>query len=107
MFLKTCYSCGAKVKALHEGLCATCCKEEFKPIEDLKPIALKYCNVTHKIAYQNRYHEIEEFVTLLPNIVRKHIVISPLYTLKELEIEDLQIVGHKVIFDIKVECDLQ
>ncbi len=107
MFKKTCFECGSKVDKLYEGKCSDCVKEQYPPIYEIKPLNLKICNFTKKIAYNNYYYEIDEIKKILHDIVRKNLVLNEQYNLVELYVENFEIDGHKVSFDIEVECVLK
>ena len=107
MFKKTCFSCGSKVDALYEGICDVCVKEQYPPIYEVKPMNFKICNTTKRISWNNHYYPIEEFRGILFDVVRKHVVLNPQYELKELRVENIAIEGHKLEFDIEVDCDLK
>jgi NMD protein affecting ribosome stability and mRNA decay len=107
MFKKTCYECGAKVDILFEGKCEKCYNEESPPIKEIKPLNMKYCNSCKKIHYNNQLLTIDEIKKRIKDIVKKHLVINENYKLNKLEINNFEIEGSKVIFDVKVDCDLE
>ncbi len=107
MFLKTCFSCGAKVKDLYEGNCEECFKKENPPISELKQINFKICNMSKKICYKSVYYDQEKIFKMMPDIIKKHLIINPHYILKDFQIENFEIEGHKVRFDLEVDCDLK
>lgn len=107
MFKKTCYECGAKVDVLYEGKCENCYSETSPPIAEIKPLNLKYCNSCKKIHYNNLLLTKKEIEERLPNIVKKNLVIDENYKLKKLEINNFEIEGPKVIFDVNVDCELK
>ncbi|MEC8339618.1 MAG: NMD3-related protein [Nanoarchaeota archaeon] len=107
MFKKTCFSCGAKVDKLYEGICEDCVKEQYPPIYEIKPMNLKICNVTKTICYNNYYQEFDEIKKILPDIAKKHVVLNPQYELVSLQVENIEIIGNKLGFDINVECELK
>lgn len=106
-FLKTCFECGAKVEKLYDGICEICFKEHYPPIKELKPINLKVCNSCKKVHYNNQLLTIEELYELVPGIVNKRLTLHPQYELKDLKIENFEIDGHKVTFDVEVDCELK
>ena len=106
-FLKTCYVCGEKVEKLWNGKCEACFKEEHPPIVEIKPINSKYCNSCKKIHYQNQLISLEELIERLPDIVSKNLVIDEHYVLNDLKIDDLEIKGENVSFEVKVDCSLK
>lgn len=106
MFKKTCFSCGAKVDKVYEGICVNCLKQQQPPIQELKPINFKFCNFTKKISYKNYYYEQEELEQILPDIVKKYLIINPNYKLENVDIENFEIDGHKIRFDVIAECEL-
>lgn len=107
LFAKTCFECGKKQNILYEGRCDGCVVEQFPPIKEIKPMNFKIDNVTKQICYNNHYYDFSSLVELLPEIVEKHIVINEPYTIKELEILNPTVQGHKLVFDIEVDCDLK
>ena len=107
MFLKTCFACGAKVKVLHEGQCESCISQERPPIKEVKPLNFKICNMSKKICYKNHYYEQEEIVDMIEDLAKKHVVLDEIYKLEALHVENFEIDGHKVTFDINVECDFK
>lgn len=107
MFKKTCFSCGAKVDILFEGICEECVKEQYPPIYEIKPINLKICNVTKRISYNNYYHDFEELKKILPDITKKHVILNPQYELKELKLDNIELNGNKIGFDLEVDCELK
>lgn len=107
VFLKTCFNCGKKTEKTYENMCETCFKQINPPIANLKPINFKICNFTKQICYNSYYYPQEEILEMLPNIVKKKIEINPKYNLNQINIKDFQIVGHKVSFDIEVDCNLK
>lgn len=107
MFKKTCYECGNKIDVLYEGKCEKCFTSENPPISEIKPLNIKYCNHCKKINYNNQYYEPVEFVERIVDLIKKNIIINQNYTLKELKIENFEIIGEKVAFDIEVDCDLK
>lgn len=107
MFKKTCYACGAKVDKLYDGICLACFKEQHKPIEEIKPVKFKICNFTKQISYKNMYYDEEEIKEMLPDIVKKNIVINPFYKLEKIDIENFEVDGHMLRFEVIAHCDLE
>lgn len=107
VFKKTCFECGAKVDILYENKCEDCFTTLNPPIEEVKPITLKVDNKSKEISYNSHFYPPEEIEKMLPNIMKKRVVINPLYTLNKVWIEDFKIKGSKVIFDVCVDCDLK
>ena len=106
-FLKTCYSCGSKVEKLFDGICSECVKEQFPPIEQVKPINFKIDNMSGQISYNNIYYDVDKIEEMLPSIVKKNIVINENYVLNDLDIQNFEVKGSKLSFDIEVDCDLK
>lgn len=106
-FKRKCCECGVLTDVLINGKCEECHCEEFPPIKEFKPITLHFCNVTKKIAYNNIYYEQDVLVEKLPEIVEKKIELNQGYTLKEIDIEDIEIEGHNVRFKVSVECEFE
>lgn len=106
-FMKTCFSCGKKSQRLYDSMCEQCLKEQFPPIQEIKPINFKIDNMSKKISFKNAYHNAKEIEKMLPDIVKRNIVINEHYVLKELEIENFEIIGHKMNFDVVVDCDIK
>lgn len=107
MFKKTCYECGAKVDTLFEGLCNKCISEDSPPIQEIKPLNLKYCNSCKKININNQLITKEELIKRLPDIVKRNIKINKNYKLENLEIKNFNIEGDKITFDVGVNCELK
>lgn len=103
-FKRACCECGKKTNILIDGKCDECHTNEFPPIKDFKQITFQICNVTKKIAYNNMYYEQEKIIEKIPEIVESKLELNKGYFLKKLEVEDIEIVGHKVSFDVFVEC---
>ena len=107
LFKKTCFDCGSKVDDLYDGRCEDCLKQEFPPIKELKQINFKFCNSTKKVCYNNYFYEREKIEEMLPDIVRKNLVLNDHYDLNELFIENFRIEGHKVSFDVGVDASIK
>ncbi|MFW5704922.1 MAG: NMD3-related protein [Nanoarchaeota archaeon] len=105
-FKKMCFSCGAKVDSLYEGLCEECYGEQIPPIQEIKPINLKICNGCGKLHYNNQLYEVEEIQEMLPEILEKSIVLNKGYVLEDVDFDNFEIVGHKVSFDVIVNSHL-
>ena len=106
-FLKTCYECGAREEKLYDGKCEDCFKKACPPIEEVKPINIKYCNTCKKIHYQNQLITREELIERLPDIARRNTVIDKHYSLNYIELENVEIKGDEVSFDITAHCSLK
>lgn len=107
MFKKTCYSCGAKVNELYDGICGSCLKEQRPPIREVKHLNFKICNMSKKIKYKNYFYEQEEIEKMIPDIMKKQVIIDEAYKLKDLKVKNFEINGHNVSFDVEVDCDLK
>ncbi len=107
MFKKTCYECGAKVDTLYEAKCEKCHREGNPPIADIKPIKIKYCNSCKKVFYSHQLISVKELKDRLPDIVKKHLTIDKSYDLEKIEIQDFQIMGSKISFDIEIDAKLR
>ena len=107
VFKKRCFACGEQADQLFEGKCEECLVEEMPPIKEVKPITLKIDNQTKQICYNNYYYNQEVFFKMLPDIAKKNLVLNEHYVLKELKIENILVKGHKLEFDIEVDCDLK
>lgn len=106
-FKKTCFSCGEKVETLYEGMCEVCFRAENPPIEEIKPINLKICNMCGKVHYNNHFYTVDEIEELLPNVVKKRIVVGENYKLDSLDTKNFEVNGHRISFDVEVECSLK
>lgn len=53
------------------------------------------------------YYEIEEIEEMLPEIIKKYIVINPYYKLQGVSIEDFEVDGHKLMFEIVADCEFE
>lgn len=104
-FKRKCCECGKETDVLINGKCDKCHCALFPPIQEFKPLTLHFCNVTKKIAYNNMYYEQEDLVEKLPQIVTSKIKLNKGYSLKCVDIQNLEIEGHVVRFDVEVECD--
>lgn len=105
-FMKQCFSCGAKVKTLYDGICESCLKEQFPPIKEVKPLNFKICNFSKKISYNNHFYEPEKIIDMLPDIVFKNVILNDHYKLNSIQIDNIEIDGHKFGFDIEVDCEI-
>lgn len=106
-FKKSCFECGNKVDILYEGMCENCFRELNPPIEEIKPINLKICNMCRKVHYNNHFYTIDEIEQMLTNIVEKRLILNENYNLDSLEIANFEVKGHKLSFDVEVECYLK
>ena len=105
--LKTCFTCGNKVEKVYSGKCEVCLKEQNPPIKEIKPIKGNICNMSSKIEFHNTYYEQDEFEEKLPFLIKKNIIIDENYSLKDLEIENFEVDGHILKFDVVVNCDVK
>ncbi len=104
-FKKTCFECGKKVDNLYDGKCEDCFKDNNPPVKEIKPLNLKICNMCKKIHYNNQLLTLDEIEELLPTTMKKRIILNEGYKLKEIEIEDFEQIGNKIVFNLKVDCD--
>ena len=104
-FKRTCCECGIKTSILVNGKCEKCHCYEFPPVKEFRQITFQVCNVTKKIAYNNIYYPQEEIIEKIPEIVESKLDLNDGYTLSDLEVENIQIKGNKVNFDVFIECD--
>lgn len=104
-FKRACCDCGALSPKLINGKCRDCHVKDFPPIRELKPITLQICNVTKQIAYNNIYYDQEEIIQKLPDIVASKICLNKGYELVDVEISDIEIVGHKFSFNVSTQCE--
>ncbi len=107
VLLKLCYSCGKKTQKIISGLCENCLKVDIPVVKELKEMNFKICNQTKKLYYKNKYFEEEEFKTLLPNFIKKNIILNDPYQLNEITIPFFEVDGHILIFDIEIDYDLK
>jgi nonsense-mediated mRNA decay protein 3 len=107
VFKKTCYNCGKKVDKLYDNLCEECFLEKYPVIEEIKPIKIKFCNMCKKIHYKKSTIEPEEFLEKLPKLIEKNIKINNKYKLNSIKIENFEIDGIKVNFDVVFDFDLK
>lgn len=107
MFKKTCFLCGAKVDELYDSKCEDCFKEENPPIKELKPINVKYCNSCKRLHYNNLLLSRKEFEERLPLIVKKNLVLNDHYKLNKIEIDDFEIQGENVSFNLEIDAKLK
>lgn len=107
MLKKTCFLCGAKVTQLVDSMCENCLKQERPPIQEVKPVSFKICNMSKKIKYKNAFHQQDEIEKMLPDIMKKQIVIDEAYELTNLDIKNFEVDGHKLLFDIEVDCNIK
>jgi len=105
VFKKTCFECGEKVDSLKNGMCEVCFKEQFPPIKEIKTLNLKTCNVCGKISYNNHFYEVDEFEDMIPDIMKKRVTLNEGYVLNSIEVNDFEVKGAKVCFDVRVDCD--
>ena len=106
VFLKTCYNCGAKAKTLQNGMCENCFREETPPVKEIKELNLKICNSCKKIHYNNALMTQEEIAEILPQAMKKRVVMNEGYKLKDVKIDNLEFDKNKVLFDVRIESEL-
>lgn len=106
-FKKTCFQCGSKVDKLYGSICKECLVKERPPICEIKPMNFKICNSCKKIHWNNQLLEVDEIETMLPNIAKKKVVLNSDYVLNNVIIENFEVVGNKLIFDVIVDCDFK
>lgn len=107
VFKKTCFECGAKEEKLYEGKCIKCYRGEVLPIKEIKETNFKICNQCSKIHYNSGLYTVDEIEEMLPSIILKRITLNKGYILKNLEINNFELKGSKLIFDIDIETQLQ
>ncbi len=107
IFKKTCFECGTKADKLYENKCEKCFKLENPPIQKIKPINFKICNMCKKIYYKNGLFTLDEIQNMIEMIAKKNTIINPFYKLKDLKVENFELEGNKISFDIEVDCDLK
>jgi NMD protein affecting ribosome stability and mRNA decay len=103
MILKQCFICGKKTNELFEGKCENCLKQNILLIKQIKESKFFICNHSKKICYKNSYYTKEDFLEILPKILKKNIVLNDEYKLNKIEIEDFEIDGHKLVFDANID----
>lgn len=106
IFKKTCIDCGSKVDEVKEGLCYNCYSELNPPIKEIQETNLKICNECRRIHYNNAIFTIDEIKEMLPNILKKRIILNEGYKLESLNISDFKIKNSKISFDINAETNL-
>jgi len=106
VFKKTCFECGAKEDRLFEGKCMSCFNQEIPPIEEIKQIKLRTCNMCKKIHYKHGLFTLKKIEEMIPVIVEKNLVLNKNYELKSLKIENFGLIKGRVCFDVKVDCNL-
>lgn len=104
-FKRTCCECGKKTSILINGKCEECHCYEFPPIKEFRQITFQVCNVTKKIAYNNIYYPQDEIIEKIPEIVKSKLDLNDGYSLVDLEIDNIEIDGHKISFDVHIECE--
>jgi NMD protein affecting ribosome stability and mRNA decay len=105
VFKKSCFECGKKVDVVKESLCLDCYKEQNPPIKEMKPMNMKYCNICGRIHYNNYFYPVEEFEEVLPNLLKKRIEFSDGYKLNSIKVDDFEVRGSKIGFDVEVDVD--
>ncbi|MCH8519398.1 MAG: 60S ribosomal export protein NMD3 [Nanoarchaeota archaeon] len=106
-FKRKCCECGALSSSLIDGKCEVCHRAEFPPIKEFKPLVLHFCNVTKKIAYNNIYYTEDILFEKLPEIVGSKLELNKGYSLREIEIDEIELDGHLVRFKVNIECDFE
>lgn len=107
VFKKTCFECGAKVDNLYQGKCENCILETQPPILEIKPVTFKIDNKSKDIFYGSSFFKQEKIKEMLPDIMKKRVIINDFYILNDLWIENFQIKGNRIIFDVCVDCALK
>ena len=103
MIQKQCFICGKKSDEIFEGKCENCLKNKIPLIKELKESKFFICNFSKKICFKNSYYSEYEFLKILPKILKKNITLNDEYKLNYIKIENLQIDGHKLIFDANID----
>jgi len=106
VFKKTCFECGAKVDILFQSKCEDCFVRDNPPIKEIKPISLKICNMCGKIHYKNGLFTLEEIENMIEMITEKNMVLNENYKLNNLFVNNFELNGNKISFDIEADCDL-
>jgi hypothetical protein len=44
---------------------------------------------------------------MLPSWIKSYLTLNEKYQLKEITVENFNVLGHKLVFDIVVDCDLK
>lgn len=107
VFKKMCFECGAKEDKLYEGKCLKCYKGEVLPIKEIKETNFKICNQCTKIHYNSGLYTVDEIEDMLPSIIAKRIVLNKGYVLTDLEIENFELKGSRLCFDVSVDTELK
>jgi NMD protein affecting ribosome stability and mRNA decay len=105
MIKKQCFICGKKTNEILEGKCKDCLKQKVPLIKELKKNKFFICNYSKKIGYKNSYYSKKEFLNILPKILKKNIILNKEYKLNNVEIENFEIDGHRLIFDTNIDYD--
>ena len=106
VFKKIFFECGAKEDSLYEGKCIKCYKGEFLPIKEIKETNFKICNQCSRIHYDSGLYTVDEIEEMLPSIINKRIILNPGYTLKNLSIDNFELKGNRLVFDINIDTEL-
>jgi len=105
--LRSCYNCGKKTDKLREGLCYSCFEKIHPPVEEIKPLNLKYCNSCKQIFFKNKYYEEEVFLKILRKEIKNYVVLNNNYVLKKVEIKNFIYEKGKISFDLEVYTDFK
>ena len=107
VFKKSCFSCGKKVDTLNEGMCDECYVEKFPPIKEIKPLNVKICNQCGKIHFNNSLYKVEDFEKIVPDVMKKKVVLNEGYKMNSLHIKDFEIESNKLKFGLEVDSDFK
>ena len=106
MLIRRCCECGAKAQRLYDNRCEACYQELFPPIKEIKPLNIKRCNQCGRFHLGNQLYDEAGLQEVLPQFVRKQLVLNPQYQLESLSIEDFSIEGEEVQFDVVVDTTI-
>ena len=81
--------------------------KQFPPVKEVKPMSFKICNQTRNIFFNNGYHDEAHVEKMLPSWVKNYVVLNEKYKLNSISIDNFKVKGHKLVFDIVVDCDLK
>ena len=107
LFKKRCFVCGEKADTLYESMCENCYKENHPPIKEIKSLNIKICNMCGKIHYNNSLYYYEDFIELLPDVMKKRVILNEGYKFIDLDIINLERIGNKITFDVQVKSELE
>lgn len=103
---KVCYECGKREDILFEGRCSKCFSKQVPPVCEIREVGFKVCNQCKRICYKNRYYDRDEFERRLGKIMKGQVVMNKGYRLNEVKVENFDVCGEKVCFDLVVDFDL-